>query len=51
MIKSILYLSRKDCKYSTKLKKELNKITHKLYHIESFNLKDGINKKKNTKKN
>lgn len=50
MIKSILFLSRKNCKYSAKLKKELNKITHKLYHIESFNLKDTLNKKKIPKK-
>jgi len=50
MIKSILFLSKKNCKYSTKLKKEVNKITHKLYHIQSLNLKDVLNKKKIPKK-
>ena len=45
MIKSILFFSRKNCKYSAKLKKELNKITYKLHHIESCNLKDAFNKK------
>lgn len=45
MIKSILFLSRKNCKYSTKLKKELNKIVNKIYHIESISLKDSLDKK------
>ena len=45
MINSILFFSRKNCKYSAKLKKELSKITNKLYHIQSCNLKDSVNKK------
>ena len=45
MIRSILFFSRKNCKYSATLKTELNKITHKLYHIESCNLKDTLDKK------
>jgi len=45
MLKSILFFSRKNCEYSTKLKKKLQKLTHRLYHIESHNLKDVLNKK------
>ena len=40
MLNSILFLSRKNCKYSTKLKKVLHKITQKLYHVESSYLKE-----------
>ena len=45
MLKSILFLSRKNCKYSAKLKKVLHKITQKLYHVESSYLKEVLNKK------
>ena len=45
MLNSILFLSRKNCKYSTKLKKVLHKITQKLYHVESSYLKEVLNKK------
>lgn len=45
MIKSILFFSRKNCKYSAMLKKELNKVAFKLYHIESSKLNEKLNKK------
>ena len=40
MLNSILFLSRKNCKYSAKLKNVLHEITQKLYHVESSYLKE-----------